>query len=152
MRVTSLGQALSTQPCCFCRCQCRPALDPDIKRLRESFPPFMAWVCVLSFLDLHPGSDLCNQLTSNVKKLYTASVFKSTWEPLFRTTDNPIIPSLPVIYVSSFLGLLERIGSQFFRSFLKQYPNEYRNRFCWLWSFLLLVLTIGRSSPNVLTV
>lgn len=51
-RKTSLGQALSAWACCFCRCQCRPALDPDIKGLRESFIPFKLEVCVLAHMSL----------------------------------------------------------------------------------------------------
>lgn len=51
-RKTSLGQALSAWACCFRRCQCRPALDPDIKGLRESFIPFKLEVCVLAPMSL----------------------------------------------------------------------------------------------------
>lgn len=46
MGKTSLGQALSTQAGFFCRCWSRLALDPDIKGLRESFPPFKEWAYV----------------------------------------------------------------------------------------------------------
>lgn len=46
MRKTSLVQASSTQACLSRRCHHRPVLDPDIKGLRESFPPFRLWADV----------------------------------------------------------------------------------------------------------
>lgn len=92
MRKTSLGQALSTQACFFCRCQCSLALDPDIKGLRESFPPFKAWAYV-------PAPTALIFATSLATMSWNYTLFKYL-SPLvsqfFRTVSNPTLPTIPI--------------------------------------------------------
>lgn len=75
-----------------------PALDPHIKGLRESFPPFKAWAYV-------PAPEALILATSlpPMSRNYTLLQYLSPLvSPFFRTVDNP---TLPVIPVSSLLAL-----------------------------------------------
>lgn len=112
MRKTSLRQALSTQACFSRRCQCRLALDPRHQGAQRKFPTFKG----LSLCSCTHVSDLCNQLTSNVKKLYTASVFKSACEPILQDCRQPNLTSLPCLIP---LGTTFRVNLEPFVSFFQ---------------------------------
>lgn len=98
MRKTSLGQASSTRACSSCRCRRRLALDPDIKGLRESFPPFKA-----SALEPAPNALIFATSLPTMSTNYTLFKYLSPLvSQFFRTVDSPTLPAVPV---SSLLAL-----------------------------------------------